>query len=661
MHKIKKRLLAVLIVVGLIAALLCPLSLAIGGSSNTTGKIVNCNYYVNVRSGPGTSYAKIGTAPKGATYTVTGKTGSWYKVDYNGRTAYIYAYYVKIISNEDTGDDTNKGTKTGKIVNCNHYVNVRSGPGTSYAKIGKATKGSTYTVTGKSGSWYKIKYSGRTAYIYAYYVKIVSGGDTGDNTNSGSETGQIVNCKYRVNVRSGPSTRYKKIGTAPKGDVYTILGTSGSWYKIKYNGRTGYIYGKYIKPIKPKPKPTATPKPKPTATPKPKPTATPKPKPTATPKPKPTATPKPKPKPTATPKPKPTPTQEVSKTVIAGYYASWAAYEGYTPLEIPADKLTHITYAFANISDNLEITMGDSGIDPKNFEKLRQLKQKYTHIKTLISIGGWLWSGRFSDAARTDESRTKFADSVVAFMKQYGFDGVDIDWEFPVEGGKEGNVTRPEDKTNFTLLMAKLREKLDVQGSADGCHYLLSFAGASTTYYANTIELDKLTDYVDFAKLMCYDMHGSWDSYTDFNAPLYMPQEETPQFKWSCEDAVDLWIGRGFDKSKIVMGIPLYGNVYTGVNNANDGLYQTYGTCTSVSYDDIASDYLNAGYSRYVDSDALVPWLFNGSTFVSYDDAQSIAEKADFVKSRGIRGAAVWELSQSEDGKLIGVIYSHLN
>ena len=498
----------------------------------------------------------------------------------------------------------------GQIVNCNYRVNVRSGPGTSYSKIGTAPKGTTYTVTGQTGSWYQIDYNGQTAYIYSRFIEIISTDDSGDDPGNNSTTGQIVNCNYYVNVRSGPSTQCAKIGTVPKGETYTILGTAGSWYKIEYNELIGYVYGRYLKIIIP----ITT----------------------------------------------PTPTPEVSDTVITGYYASWAAYEGYTPLSIPADKLTHINYAFANISSDLEITMGDPNIDPENFEKLQQLKQQYPHIKTLISVGGWLWSGSFSDVALTEESRTAFANSVVAFIKQYGFDGVDIDWEFPVEGGMEGNVTRPEDKTNFTLLMAKLREKLDEQGSIDGCHYLLSFAGACTSYYANTVELEKLTAYVDYAKLMCYDMHGSWDSYTDFNAPLYMPQEETPQFKWSCEDAVDLWINSGFEQSKIVMGIPLYGNVYTGVYDANNGLYQTYGSCTSVSYDDIVSQYLNGGYNYYLHDEARVPWLFNGSTFVSYDDAQSIAEKADFVKNKGIGGAAVWELSQNANGELIETIYDNL-
>lgn len=368
------------------------------------------------------------------------------------------------------------------------------------------------------------------------------------------------------------------------------------------------------------------------------------------------------PEPTPTPIPEPTPTPEASSRIIAGYYASWAAYSGYTPSNIPADKLTHIKYAFANVSSDLKIMMGDTHIDPSNFEKLRQLKQQNPHIKTLISVGGWTWSGRFSDVALTNSSRTAFADSVVAFIKQHGFDGVDIDWEYPVGGGLSSNVTRPQDKQNFTLLMAKLREKLDAQAAADGRPYLVTFAGASGVFFADNTELSLLANHVDFAVIMTYDMHGAWPgSYTDFNAPLFTPKETSPQYKWSCDDAVKLWQDRGFPKSKIVMGIPFYGIRFNGVSNSNNGLYQTFTTGASISYDRIVSLYLSdPAYGRYVHTDAKVPWIFNGTTFISYDDADSIAAKAAFIKQRDLGGAAIWELSQNADGTLLGAIYQNI-
>lgn len=351
-----------------------------------------------------------------------------------------------------------------------------------------------------------------------------------------------------------------------------------------------------------------------------------------------------------------------SGKIVAGYYGSWAAYSGYTPLNIPASKLTHINYAFANIGNDLKITLGDPNIDIANFAKLNDLKKTYPTLKTLISVGGWEWSGKFSDAALTEASRTVFADSVAAFIKQYGFDGVDIDWEFPVGGGLASNVKRPEDKTNFTLLLKKLRETLDAQGLSNGKKYLLTIAGGAGTSYTLNTELKLIANYIDFATVMTYDIHGVWDTYTDLNAPLYNPSETSPQYKWSIDSAVKAWTSKDFPASKLVLGVPFYGYVYSGVADTDNGLYKTFSSGKSMTYDKIVSDYLaDKSYTKYIHADAKVPWLFNGSTFVSYDDVQSIAEKAKYIKAAGLGGAAAWELSQNRNGTLINSLYANIN
>ncbi len=535
----------------------------------------------------------------------------------------------------------------GRIVNCVTGVNVRTGPGSGYSKLGLAPKGAIYTILGKSGSWYKIDYQGSIGYVSSSYVSLVNAVPT--NSATSTQTGKIANCTSGVNVRSGPGSGYAKLGIAPKGSLYPILGKSGSYYIIPFNGTKGYVYSSYISVIS---TPTVTPAPAPS------PASDPTVAPTSTPTPSPTSAPvlTPTPAPTLSPAPSSTPSTTTSSTVnskiIAGYYASWAAYSGYTPNKIPAG-VTHVIYAFANIGSDLKIKMGDATIDPSNFDKLKQLKSQRPNLKTLISVGGWTWSDKFSDTAMTDARRTAFADSVVTFITQYGFDGVDIDWEYPVSGGLPTNITRPEDKTNFTLLMAKLREKLDAKGALDGRQYLLSFAGASGTFYTKNTELAKISDYVDFATVMTYDIHGPWDSLTDFNAPLYTPSENSPQYKWSCNAAVKLWVSEGFPKTKMLMGIPFYGVAYNGVANAGHGLYQTFTSGSSKSYDVIKSSYLsNPAFTRYEHLDALVPWLFNGTTFVSYDDPQSVSAKGRYIRDTGLAGAAIWELSQNVDGTL---------
>lgn len=350
-----------------------------------------------------------------------------------------------------------------------------------------------------------------------------------------------------------------------------------------------------------------------------------------------------------------------SRARMVGYYAAWAAYSGFKPDRIDAAKLTHINYAFANISSDLKIAMGYPDIDPSNFQLLNSLKQTNPSLKTLISVGGWTWSGKFSDAALTDASRTIFADSCVAFIKQYGFDGVDIDWEYPVNGGLSSNSKRPEDKHNFTLLLQKLREKLDAQGVIDNKHYLLTIAGGAGSTYPNNVELSSLHPYLDYAMIMTYDLHGTWDSYTDMHAPLYNNTDISPQYKSSVDSSIKAWKQASFPMDKLVMGIPFYGYLYSSVPNNNHGLYQSFSGANSINYSQIAANYLNQpGYTRYFHSQSMVPWLYNGSTFISYEDAQSIGLKTDYIKSNGLGGAMIWELSQDPDKVLLNALYNGL-
>ncbi|CAF3627853.1 unnamed protein product [Rotaria sp. Silwood1] len=133
----------------------------------------------------------------------------------------------------------------------------------------------------------------------------------------------------------------------------------------------------------------------------------------------------------------------VRNPVILGYFTAWSIYSrSYFVSDIPADKLTHINYAFANIGPNGQIALGDPWADIDktfngdtwdqslrgNFNQLIKLKEKYPHLCTLISVGGWTWSGKFSDIAVSDQSRSTFAASCVEFIKKYNFDGVDLDW-----------------------------------------------------------------------------------------------------------------------------------------------------------------------------------------------------------------------------------------
>jgi chitinase len=347
---------------------------------------------------------------------------------------------------------------------------------------------------------------------------------------------------------------------------------------------------------------------------------------------------------------------------IVGYYAAWTANSGFTPARINAARLTHINYAFANIGPDFRITLGYPDLDPFNFYQLNSLKRAYPHLKTLISVGGWTWSGLFSDVALTEESRRIFSDSCVAFILEHGFDGVDIDWEFPVSGGLPTNIRRPEDRQNFTLLLRNLREALDEQGAADGKHYLLTIAGGPGGYYPQNTEMQLIHRFLDFANIMTYDIHGTWDNYTDFNAPLYENNDITEHYKWSVDSAVQAWAAAGFPLEKLMLGIPFYGYIFGSVNDYDLGLYQPYNGANSIPYWQVAEYYLeDPDFIRYFHPESKVPWLFNGSIFISYDDPESILDKANYIRENGLGGAMIWELSGDPDGVLLYYLYEDLN
>lgn len=350
-----------------------------------------------------------------------------------------------------------------------------------------------------------------------------------------------------------------------------------------------------------------------------------------------------------------------SEKKVVGYYTSWSAYSGYTLDKVDVTKLTHINYSFANINEELKIVLGDPYIDNINLKNIKELKKKNPNLKILLSVGGWSWSDKFSDVALTEESRDIFAKSSVEIMKKYGFDGIDIDWEFPVSGGLPTNKYRPEDKENYTLLLKKLRQTFNAQGEKDGKVYLLTIAGGATPTFTNNMELEEIHKYIDFVNIMTYDIHGSWDKYTDFNAPLYTNNDSLNQVKFSVNEGIRTWINRGFPKEKIVMGISFYGKQYNNVSQWNGGLYQWYNGSSTIGYGDIVSKYLNKqGTNRYFHCVSLVPWIYNGTSFITYEDQESISYKANYIKLNELGGAMIWELSGDFNGLLLNQLYNGL-
>ena len=356
---------------------------------------------------------------------------------------------------------------------------------------------------------------------------------------------------------------------------------------------------------------------------------------------------------------------ENSNYRIIGYVAG---YRDFDFTKIDASKLTHINFAFANIIDG-KVQFDSTPIDgkvlsEKDIQALSKLKKTNPELKILVSVGGWLWSGRFSDAALTENSREIFAQSVADFVDRYKLDGLDIDWEYPNQTGA-GNIYREEDIGNFTLLMKACREKLDqlAEKNKKKEGYLLTIAsGADSTYIQNT-NLGEVQKYLDFINIMAYDFYNGLHNTSGHHANL-QESKTSHSGDISVIKSVQLHLDAGVPLKKLNIGIPFYGRKWDGVNPEQNGLYQQAGsTGQIIYYRKIKQNIFNNNkYTRYWDEDAVAPYLWNStdSIFISYEDVESIKIKTDYVKKSGLGGMMFWEYTDNPEGELLEAIYEGL-
>ena len=370
-----------------------------------------------------------------------------------------------------------------------------------------------------------------------------------------------------------------------------------------------------------------------------------------------------------------------NKRVIT-YFPSWGMYEAgqqnITVDDIPWDKVSQINHAFFEITNDFKIQTTDSYADfecadfkhsPEwgeglagHFGEYQYYKSKYPDVKIVIAVGGWTRSDKFHAAASTEQNRKTLAQSMVDTMKKYPFiDGIDIDWEYPTETRApedqydRGSVGGPEDKHNFTLLLKTIRETFDQNGMKDKLLTVAVSAGESKIH--NT-EPDQYAQYVDAIGVMTYDFAGDWDDVTGHLAGLYHNPEDTTRPKFDTDDAMKIYSEEyNVPKSKLYAGSPLYsrgwGNVAPGPNG--DGLFQpgnknftgNLGTGGQYSWYDIKNIEKTAGWVKYRDPIAKVPYLYNSSTkqFLTYEDETSLQDRINYINDNGYGGLIVWDCS----------------
>ncbi|WP_372017272.1 glycoside hydrolase family 18 protein [Pseudoxanthomonas sp. 10H] len=333
--------------------------------------------------------------------------------------------------------------------------------------------------------------------------------------------------------------------------------------------------------------------------------------------------------------------------------------DGPTLPAISAGKLDAINFAFALVDPRGEVYLpGDTA--SASLAGLTALRRDNPDLDILVSIGGW-GADHFSEAALTPQSRARFADSAVRLMREHRLDGIDIDWEYPTLPGP-GISHRPEDRVNFSLMLEEVRARLDEAGWQDGRRYLLTIAAADGEA-AQGLELARIGRVLDWINLMTYDFHGSLGPTTGHHTGLDRSRHAPPGSRTTVQ-AVDEFLAAGVPPRKIHVGVAFYGREFAEVAPARDGLYQPYGRFVdSVPWRVLRERPGRDGDVRHWDAEAQAPYLWNARSrhFVSYDDPQSLAAKAAFVRERGLGGMMYWEHRHDIDDQLLDALRDGLD
>lgn len=340
---------------------------------------------------------------------------------------------------------------------------------------------------------------------------------------------------------------------------------------------------------------------------------------------------------------------------VVGYYSSWAHYrEGlakYRVEDIPVELFTHLIYAFATLdSQTLLAKQPDTwlDIDLKNYEKFIKLRKKNPNVKLLLGLGGWndsrAHTASYSRLVADSSRRKTFALEMVKLLRHHGFDGLDLDWEYPGYDGCQ------EDKQGFTNWVEDLKKAFVPNGLL-----LTAAVSANRSVIDRGYDIRRVATHLDLINLMTYDFYGSTEKRVAHHAPLYPVDGLNPEF---CTDfIVKYWINNGAPPHKLVLGIPFYGISWTLAGPQNfpgspaigPGKESTYVKQRGVMpFFECCLAHQEEGWMKFMGDGG--PYLTKKDQWVSYDDIEAVTKKARYAMQKGLGGVMIWDIV-SDDSK----------
>ncbi|XP_066480752.1 acidic mammalian chitinase [Tiliqua scincoides] len=336
------------------------------------------------------------------------------------------------------------------------------------------------------------------------------------------------------------------------------------------------------------------------------------------------------------------------------YFTNWAQYRPglgrFKPDNIDPCLCTQLIYAFAGMKNNEIATIEWN--DVTLYQSFNGLKNQNGQLKTLLAIGGWNFgTAPFNAMVATPETRQTFITSVIKFLRQYEFDGLDYDWEYP---GSRGSTA--QDKALFTVLVKEMRAAFEQEAQQTNKPRLMVTAAVAggLSNIQSGYQIPELGQYLDYFHVMTYDFHGSWEGFTGENSPLYKGPADTGSYVYFNVDyAMNYWKNNGAPAEKLIVGFPTYGHTFILSNPSNTavgaptsgagpagpytrqaGFWAYYEICT----------FLKNGATEAWDSPQDVPYAYKGNEWLGYDNIKSFQIKAEWLKQNNFGGAMVWAI-----------------
>ncbi|KAF2732643.1 hypothetical protein EJ04DRAFT_304974 [Polyplosphaeria fusca] len=331
-----------------------------------------------------------------------------------------------------------------------------------------------------------------------------------------------------------------------------------------------------------------------------------------------------------------------AKTI--GYYESWAyarSCDSVAPEDIDPTMWTHINYAFALINPSDFKIAKMNSYDDLLYPKVIDLKLRAPGLKVFIAVGGWDAGGKvFSDMVSTSANRQAFIKSAIQFCNTHGFDGIDIDWEYPVA------TDRGASKADFKNFVTFIKELKSAAGKLG-----VTLTLPSSYWYLKGFDIVNLEPNVDWFNFMSYDIHGTWDGNNPYTQSVVNPHTNLTEIGIG----MDLLWRNNIPSKKVVLGLGFYGRSFTLKDSSckkpgcpfSSGAKA--GECT-----DTSGVLSNAEIQRIIDKKKLTPVfdqkagvkyvVWDNDQWVSYDDADTFKIKMDWANKLGLGGVMVWAL-----------------